>query len=140
MKKKLLSVLTALVLVTSCLSVAFAASEYEEIQLYDTSGVSYGISRTSATTASVSANITFSQRVDNYSVVIYLQKLSNGTWIDDQDYDDYRIFNNGFNARSFLFSRNYTGLTRGTTYRIKCVSKDYIDGNSHIATSYSNSF
>ena len=140
MKKKLLSVLTALVLVTSCLSVAFAVPEDSEIQPYDTSGVTYGIYRTSSTTASININVHFSQKVDQYSVVIYLQKLSNGSWVNDTNNDDYVYYNNGWDARSFLFSRTYDDLERGATYRIQCVSKDYIDGAPTTSVTYSRSF
>ena len=140
MKKKLLSVLTALVLVTSCLSVAFAVPEDSEIQPYDTSGVTYGINSTSSTTASININVHFSQKVDQYSVVIYLQKLSNGSWVNDTNNDDYVYYNNGWDARSFLFSRTYDDLERGATYRIQCVSKDYIDGAPTTSVTYSRSF
>ena len=140
MKKKLLSVLTALVLVTSCLSVAFAVPEDSEIQPYDTSGVTYGINRTSSTTASININVHFSQKVDQYSVVIYLQKLSNGSWVNVTNNDDYVYYNNGWDARSFLFSRTYDDLERGATYRIQCVSKDYIDGAPTTSVTYSRSF
>ena len=140
MKKKLLSVLTALVLVTSCLSVAFAVPEDSEIQPYDTSGVTYGINRTSSTTASININVHYSQKVDQYSVVIYLQKLSNGSWVNDTNNDDYVYYNNGWDARSFLFSRTYDDLERGATYRIQCVSKDYIDGAPTTSVTYSRSF
>ena len=140
MKKKLLSVLTALVLVTSCLSVAFAVPEDSEIQPYDTSGVTYGINRTSSSTASININVHFSQKVDQYSVVIYLQKLSNGSWVNDTNNDDYVYYNNGWDARSFLFSRTYDDLERGATYRIQCVSKDYIDGAPTTSVTYSRSF
>ena len=140
MKKKLLSVLTALVLVTSCLSVAFAVPEDSGIQPYDTSGVTYGINRTSSTTASININVHFSQKVDQYSVVVYLQKLSNGSWVNDTNNDDYVYYNNGWDARSFLFSRTYDDLERGATYRIQCVSKDYIDGEPTTSVTYSRSF
>ena len=140
MKKKLLSVLTALVLVTSCLSVAFAVPEDSEIQPYDTSGVTHGINRTSSTTASINITVHFSQKVDQYSVVIYLQKLSNGSWVNDTNNDDYVYYNNGWDARSFLFSRTYDDLERGATYRIQCVSKDYIDGAPTTSVTYSRSF
>ena len=140
MKKKLLSVLTALVLVTSCLSVAFAVPDDSEIHPYDTSGVTYGINRTSSTTASININVHFSQKVDQYSVVIYLQKLSNGSWVNDTNNDDYVYYNNGWDARSFLFSRTYDDLERGATYRIQCVSKDYIDGAPTTSVTYSRSF
>ena len=138
--RELLSVLTALVLVTSCLSVAFAVPEDSEIQPYDTSGVTYGINRTSSTTASININVHFSQKVDQYSVVIYLQKLSNGSWVNDTNNDDYVYYNNGWDARSFLFSRTYDDLERGATYRIQCVSKDYIDGAPTTSVTYSRSF
>ena len=140
MKKKLLSVLTALVLVTSCLSVAFAVPEDSGIQPYDSSGVTYGINRTSSTTASININVHFSQKVDQYSVVVYLQKLSNGSWVNDTNNDDYVYYNNGWDARSFLFSRTYDDLERGATYRIQCVSKDYIDGAPTTSVTYSRSF
>ena len=132
MKKKLLSVLTALVLVTSCLSVAFAVPEDGGIQLYETDSVTFGISRTSATKANVSISVDFSQKVDRYSVVVYLQKLSNGSWVLDTT--------NGLSSRYFDFSKTYDDLNRGTTYRLQVVSKDYIGSSSHTATSYSNSF
>lgn len=140
MKKKLLSVLTSLVLVTSCLSVAFAVPEDGEIQLYETNSVTYGISRTSSTTANVSLTVNFSQTVDRYSVVVYLQKLSNGSWVLDTTNDDYVYYNNGLNSRYFDFSKKYDDLQRGVTYRIQCVSKDYIGSSTHTTTSYSNSF
>ena len=133
MKKKLLSVLTALVLVTSCLSVAFAVPEDSGIQPYDTSGITYSVDRTSDTTASIDINV-------QYSVVVYLQKLSNGSWVLDTTNDDYVYYNNGFSARSFLFSKKYDDLKRGVTYRIQVVSKDYISGNSHTTTAYTRSF
>lgn len=140
MKKKLLSVLTALVLVTSCLSVAFAVPEDSEIQLYDTNSISYVLNRTSSTSANASVNVSFSQRVDRYSVVVYLQKLSNGSWVLDTTNDDYVYYNNGVNARSFLYSKTYDDLSRGTTYRLQVVSKDYIGNDSHTMTSYSYTF
>ena len=140
MKKKLLSVLTALVLVTSCLSVAFAVPEDSGIQPYETDSVTFGISRTSATKANVSISVDFSQKVDRYSVVVYLQKLSNGSWVLDTTNDDYVYYNFGLSSRYFDFSKTYDDLNRGTTYRLQVVSKDYIGSSSHTATSYSNSF
>lgn len=140
MKKKLLSLFIALTLAFSCCSVAFAVPEDESITPYETHSVSYLIDRTSATSATASVNVSFSTRVDQYSVVIYLQKLSNGSWVDDNTNDDYVYYNNGWNKPSFLYSKKYNSLKRGTTYRLKCVSKDYIGSSSHIATSYSYSF
>lgn len=129
-----------MVLVTSCLSVASQSQRTAGIQPYDTSGVTYGINRTSSTTASININVHFSQKVDQYSVVVYLQKLSNGSWVNDTNNDDYVYYNNGWDARSFLFSRTYDDLERGATYRIQCVSKDYIDGAPTTSVTYSRSF
>lgn len=140
MKKKLLSIVAALIFVSSCFSVAFAVPDAGEIQPYETDGVTYSIDRVSSTKANVSISVDFSQKVDQYNVVIYLQKLSNGSWVLDTTNDDYVYYNNGWNARDFLFSRTYNDLERNTTYRIQVVSKDYIDGVSHIATSYTRSF
>ncbi len=143
MKKKLLAILGALILVISCSSAGFAAipDDGGDIAVpYETDTVSFSISRTSDKTANVGIYVSFSQTVDQYSVVVYLQKLSNGSWVLDTSNPDYVLYNNGFNKRSFLFSKTYSGLQRGTTYRIKCVSKDYIDGTPHISTSYSKTF
>lgn len=142
MKKKLLSSLIIVVLLFSFCSVSFASTDDGDVGIvpYETDVVSYAIDRTSSTTANVSINVSFSQRVDQYSVVVYLQKYSNGSWILDNTNDDFVYFNNGLNARSFLFSKKYDDLKRGVTYRIMCISKDYIGNTSHISTTYSPSF
>lgn len=140
MKKKLLSLFIALILAFSCCSVAFAVPEDEGITPYDTNNVIFAINRISATKASASVNVHFSERVDQYSIVIYLQKLSNGSWVDDTKNDDYVYYNNGWNKYDFLYSKTYDNLVRGTTYRIKCVSKDYVGATTSISTTYSKAF
>ncbi len=140
MKKKLLSLFIALILAFSCCSIAFAVPEDEGITPYETNNVIFAINRTSATKASVNVNVHFSTRVDQYSVVIYLQKLSNGKWVDDTTNEDYVFYNNGWDKYEMLFSKTYDDLVRGTTYRIKCVSKDYIGGTTVISTTYSKAF
>lgn len=140
MKKKLLSLFITLILAFSCCSVAFAVPEDEGITPYETDGVTYSVKRVSATEANLSLIVDFSQVVDQYSVVIYLQKLSNGSWIDDNTNEDYVFYNNGWNSRSFRFNKVYDNLKRGVSYRIKCVSKDYIGSSSHIATTYTRLF
>lgn len=143
MKKKVFTIFAALILAVSCCQIGFASApdDYDDlIQPYNTSSVTYVTTRTSATTANVSINVGFSQQVDQYSVVVYLQKLSNGSWVLDTTNPDYVTYNNGFNKRSFLFGKTYSHLERGVTYRIKCVSKDYIDNTSHISTTYSDPF
>lgn len=143
MKKKLLSFMVIMVLVVSFCATGFASSGdggTAEIVPQETDSVTYAVNRTSPTTANASIHINFSQRVDQYSVVVYLQKYSNGEWVLDTKNDDYVSFNNGSNARNFFYSKTYDDLKRGVTYRLQCISKDYIDGNSHITTTYTYSF
>ena len=143
MKKKLLSFMVIMVLVVSFCATGFASSGdggTAEIVPQETDSVTSVVNRRSATTATASMNIAFSQEVDQYSVVVYLQKYSNGEWVLDINNDDYSSFNNGWNARNFLYTHVYDDLKRGVTYRLKCISKDYIDGTSHISTFYTHSF
>lgn len=143
MKKKLLSFMVIMVLVVSFCATGFASSGdggTAEIVPQETNNIFFSIDRTSSTSASVVINVHFSQKVDQYSVVVFLQKYSNGKWVLDTTNDDYVHFNNGSNSYSFLFSDTYSDLKRGTSYRIQCISKDYIDGNSHIVTAYSDLF
>ncbi len=143
MKKKLLSFMVIMVLVVSFCATGFASSGdggTAEIVPQETNSVTYVIDRVSSTTANASINVSFSQRVDQYSVVVFLQKYSNGEWVLDINNEDYSSFNNGWDARSFLFSKTYDDLERGATYRLKCISKDYIGSSSHISTTYTYSF
>lgn len=140
MKRKILMLLAAVMLIVSCCSVCYATADDEAIQPYDTSSISFSIDRTSSTTASVAINVSFDQKVDQYSVVVYLEKLVNGSWQLDTTNKDYVYYNNGWNKYSFQFSKNYTDLKRGQTYRIRCVSKDYEGNISHTSTAYSYSF
>ena len=110
------------------------------IQPHDTDALVYDVSRTSATKADVYINVYFSQVVDQYSVVVYLQKQVDGEWVIDMTNAERTLYNNGFNKSSFHFYNQYTGLVRGTNYRIKTVSKDYIGSTSNIFTAYSRTF
>lgn len=146
MKKKLLSVIMVVLLVASCCATAFAEpvqqsdSSDQIVQPRGTAGIYFAISRDSATKASIYVDVTFTQKVDQYSVVIYLQKLVNGSWKLDTTNDDYVYYNNGWNDYDFTFGKTYDDLERGSTYRIWCVSKDYIGSSTHIANGYSPSF
>ncbi len=143
MKKKLLSFMVIMVLVVSFCATGFASSGdggTAEIRPQSTTDILFVIDRISATQAAIDVDVTFTQTVDQYNVVIYLQKYSNGRWVLDTTNDDYVYFNNGWHEHSFLFSKKYTDLKRGTSYRIQCISKDYIDGTSYITTAYSPSF
>ena len=143
MKRKLLIVVRAIALTFSCCAAAFAAvpDGGDTAQPYNTSSMYFAISRVSATRAEATIDISFSRVVDRYSVVVYLQKLnSDGTWSLATENSDYVLYNNGLDAHYFAFDHVYKNLVRGTTYRLKCVSKDYIGDNSYTSTGYSYSF
>lgn len=138
MKNKVLVMVLVLLMVFTCTAAAFADSG---IMPLDTNSVHFYIERTSGTTADVDIVVYFTSEADEYSVVVYLQKLVNGTWINDSTNPEYVFFNNGFNSYSCLFSHDYDSLVRGTTYRIKCISRDkYDNGSEYRTTTYSNPF
>ena len=142
MKKKIVSLILSLVLVLSFCSVAFADSgnDNEGIEPYQTDTIVYDINRISATKADVYIDVHFSQTVDQYSVVVYLQKKVNGEWVIDTSNSERTLYHNGWKKSSFYFYNQYTDLERGATYRIKCVSKHYIGSGIHTTTTYSNAF
>ena len=137
MKNKVLVIALALALVFSFTAAAFADSG---VQPYSTSSVSYTIDRLSGTKADATVVVQFTSEVDDYSVVVYLQKLVNGTWKNDNTNPEYVFYNNGTNSKVFIFSHIYTELTYGTSYRLMVVSRDIINGNEHRLTTYSNLF
>lgn len=137
MKNKVLVIALALVLVFSCTTAAFADSG---IQPYRTGAVTYTIERTSGTTASAEVDVHFTSTADSYSVVVYLQKLVNGVWKNDNTNPEYVFYNNGSNSNLFIFVHNYTSLQYGTSYRLMVVSRDVQGSNEYRATTYSNLF
>lgn len=141
MKKKILLIAMMLVIVLTGTVTAYADDGGGDgIMPLDTNIIHFSTHRTSATTANVVVNITFSDVVDKYNVVIYLQKKVNGEWKQDSTNPEYVFYNNSGNKDEFIFSNVYTHLEDGVNYRIWCVSKDYIDGVSHITNGYSNQF
>ncbi len=143
MRKKIVSIFLVLVFVLSFSSAASAATiEVMDggVQPYDTDSVVYDIDRISATKADVYIDVDFSQVVDQYSVVVYLQKKVDGEWVIDMTNPERTLYNNGFNKSYFYFYNQYTGLTRGASYRIKTVSKDFIGSSSSTLTTYSRTF
>ena len=83
MRKKIVSLFLVLVLTMSFGSVAFASTEIIDdpgAQPYNTYSIVYDIDRISSTKADVYIDVHFSQTVDIYNVVVYLQKklMANG--------------------------------------------------------------
>lgn len=137
MKNKVLVIALALVLVFSCTAAAFADIG---VQPRDTSYVRFSIDRTSGTTADVDITVSFTDIAQEYNVVVYLQKLVNGTWKNDSTNDEYVFYNNGFNSTDCLFFHHYDSLSYGTTYRIMVVSIDKYADTQYRVTTYSNPF
>lgn len=140
MKKKLISLALALALVLSFNSVALAESGPVEVEPQNTDSILFEIERISASKADVYATVYFSQVVDVYNVVVYLQKKVDGEWQLDFSNPERTLYNNGFSKASFYFYNQYTGLERGASYRIHLVSRDTIDSSLHIFNAYSNPF
>ena len=137
MKNKVLVIAIVMVLVFSFTAAAFADSG---AQPYSTGLVDFTISRTSGTTADVEVSVHFTSTADAYSVVVYLQKLVNGTWKNDNTNPEYVFYNNGFNSNLCVFTHDYTNLQYGTSYRLMVISRDIKGDNEYRTTTYSNLF
>lgn len=143
MRKKIVSLFLVLILTMSFGSVAFASTEIIDdpgIDTHDTDAIVFDIDRISATKADVYIDVYFSQTVDIYNVVVYLQKKVDGKWVIDTSNPERTLYNNGFNKSSFYFYNQYTGLDRNTSYRIRVVSKDTIGSKVETYNAYSNTF
>lgn len=137
MKNKILVMVLVMLMVFSSAAAAFADSG---IQPYETGRVDFTITRTSGTTADVDVVVSFTRVAEEYSVVVYLQKLVNGVWKNDTTNPDYVFYNNGFNSSGCLFAHNYNSLVYGTSYRLMVVSRDKYSTEEFRATTYSNLF
>lgn len=125
MKRKILVSVLILIMLMSSTLCASAATGYDDLVApQSTTDVIFQIDRTSGTSAIAHVTVFFAGEADEYSVVVYLQKLVNGTWVNDSTNDEYVFYNNGINSSSFLFAHNYDSLTYGTSYRLKVVSRD----------------
>lgn len=147
MKKKILSIIMMLVIALTGTVSAYAgeapadAGDGEKAgPQRDTNNVHIVARRTSATSANVSINILFSDVVDSYNVVVYLQKKVNGEWVLDTTNPEYVFYNNGYKKDEFSFGHVYTNLKEGTIYRIWCVSKDTVGTSSYNSSYYSSQF
>ena len=137
MKNKILVMVLVMLMVFSSAAAAFADSG---IQPYSTDHVIFSIPRTSGTKADATVIVQFTSKADEYSVVVYLQKLVNGVWKNDSTNPEYVFYNNGANSEAFIFSHEYTHLIYGTSYRLMVVSRDIRNNNEYRTTTYSNLF
>jgi len=141
MKKKISVLLMVLVMVLSATVTSYAAvGDGGVVSPQSTSSVVFAIDRTSSTSAEVEVKTIFSNIADEYSVVVYLQKLVNGSWVNDTSNPDYVFYNNGINSKTFIFVHTYETLSYGTSYRLMVVSRDIQNSTEYRTTSYSNSF
>lgn len=141
MKRKILVSVLILIMLMSSTLCASAATGYDDLVApASTSNVIYQINRTSGTTATATVSVLFAGEADEYSVVVYLQKLVNGSWTNDTTNSEYVFYNNGINSTSCLFGHNYDNLEYGTSYRLKVVSRDIINGLESRLTTYSDLF
>ena len=141
MKKKISVLLMVLVMVLSATVTSYAAvGDGEVVSPQATGSVSFNINRTSGTLADADVTVYFSSEADQYSVVVYLQKLVNGSWVNDTTNADYVFYNNGWDSSVVLFSNTYDSLIYGTSYRLMVVSRDYQGNNEYRSTCYSNAF
>ena len=135
MKKQMLALTMILILVLT--STVFA---YAEGQTRETNLVTFLASRDSRTNATVTVDVTFSTYVDQYNVTIYLQKKVDDRWVSDVTNPDYVFSKSGTNSLDYTFNHRYTTLDSGSSYRLKCVSRDTVGTNSYTFTAYSNQF
>ena len=141
MKKILLSLLLVFALVFSTTAVCFASAGDEEVvQPYATSSINIGVDRVSGTKANTSVGTNFATYVDSYTVTVYLQKLSNNSWINDTSNEDYVTRVTGTNRSEISFDKIYDKLTYGSSYRIKVVSKTVYAGTTYTKSAYSATF
>ena len=121
MKRKILCTVLILVLLLTAAVSAYADSG---IQPRDTDVVTFVTTRTGRTTADVTVSVSFSQVVDRYSVVIYLQKKENGEWVNDWQNEEYVFFNNGSKKDHFIFANTFISETNAKTVAMGL--KDYV--------------
>ncbi|MBR6528548.1 MAG: hypothetical protein IKT62_00785 [Firmicutes bacterium] len=141
MKKLLLSLTLAFVMAFSCATVGFASVPDEvSVEPRATSMIGTAVSRDSGTDASATIDVDFAGTMDSYTVTVYLQKLSNNNWVNDSSNEDYVKRSSGTNRDYSIFDCFYDDLTRGTSYRLKVVSKTVLNGVSYQRTGYSHVF
>lgn len=137
MKKRIFAITMVLIMVLTACVGAYADTVVEP---RDTNHVSYYTERTGRQTADVTIYAYFSGEAELCSMYVYLQQKVNGVWTDLTTSDEYFYYVNGTNTSLLTFAHNYTTLAEGGIYRIKCVTRDFMNSSEGSATSYSNQF
>lgn len=141
MKKLLLSLTLAFIMAFSCATVGFASVPDEVVvEPRITSSMNIGVDRQSGTKAVATVVTNFANNMDSFTVTVYLQKLSNGNWVNDTSNEDYAKRSTGTNDYGHLFDVYYDDLTYGTSYRLKVVSKTIYNGVTYQRSGYSATF
>lgn len=150
MKKKILSLLLAAVVVLSMPTALFAA-EIETPQgpqaISNDGGIvpmstdvsNVGVSRKSSTSGSVSAYAGFDVKATKATCTITLQEKYNGSWRTARGLSVTSYSKTVYNAYSISASKTFT-LKSGTVYRAKAVFTDTNSSGTHVKTHYSSSF
>lgn len=129
MKRKCLFLVIALVLVFGSVSVVSAY----------TSSANVYTSRTSNTSASVSADVTYSTTVSTCSIKMTLQERYNGSWRTATGVPVKTVSKSKSNVSSLTLPYKFT-LVKGKVYRIKAVFSSSKGSSSVSSTRYSGSF
>ena len=141
MKKLLLSLTLAFIMVFTFTASAFAAVPNEVVaEPRLTSSINISVDRRSGTYGVATINCNYAGTMDSFEVLVYLQKLSNGSWVNDTSNEDYYKRARGTNYDLSLFDVYYDDLTYGTMYRLKVVSKTTLDNVSYQRSGYSATF
>lgn len=141
MKKMLLSLMLVFVMVFSCTAVGFAAVPDEEVvEPRLTSSINIAVDRTSGTKGGATVDCNFAGMTDSFTIHVYLQKLSNGSWVNDTSNEDYHQYAYGTDRTYAIFDVFYDELTYGTSYRLKVVSKTTKNDVSYQRSGYSMTF
>lgn len=150
MKKKILSLLLAAVVVLSMPTALFAAeietpqgpqaiSNDGGIVPMSTDSSTVGATRISSTSGSVSAHASFSKKASKASCTITLQEKYNGSWRTATGLPVKSYVKTVYNAYSISASRTFT-LNSGKVYRAKIVFTDTNSNGTYSKTCYTGSF
>ena len=141
MKKLFVSLLLVFAMAFSCCTVGFASVPAEEVvEPRVTSSLMLTVSRDSGTDGSATIDVNFANIMDSFTIDVYLQKLSNGSWVNDTSNEDYHLRVYGSNRSCAFFDSFYDDLKRGTSYRVKVVSKTVFNGVTYQRSAYSQTF